>query len=166
MNTLSWEKCFPRKFLLQIICFPLFSRCFKENAWHHLNRFLTLQWEIYSLNFDPELMLKIKSQMILLFYFSMLPLPPVPLFFFKQADPCGGPMFPGTGPSCLRVFPQGWVFAVGGRWCVGSFLPAACSLTLTRTQRRRSLVNRGNGLIWLMASHVCYFAEPAGCSGK
>lgn len=105
----------------------LFSCCFKENVWHNLNRFLMLEWKAYCLNFDTELMLKLKSQIMLLFYFSMLLLPPVPLFF-KQADPCGCPMFSGTGPSCSHVFPQGWVFAVGGRWCVRS-LPACCLLT-------------------------------------
>lgn len=96
----------------------------------------------------------------------MLPLPPVPQFFLNKLTPVGAPCFLGPAPPAYVSFHKAEYLLLGEDGVSGHFLPAACSLTLTRTQRRRSLVNRGNGLIWLMASPVCYFAEPAGRSGK
>lgn len=135
----------------------LFSCCFRENVWHHLNRFLMLEWETYSLNFDPELMLKIKSQIILLFYLSLLLLSPVPLFFFNKLTPVGAPCFLGpappaymsfhkaeyllweedgvSGPSCLLLVHWPWlVHSAAGVWSIeetalyGWWLPTCVTL--------------------------------------
>lgn len=65
-----------------------------------------LEGETYSLNFDrTNVKNKISDNITLLFQHA--PFATSSSIIFKQADPCGGPIFPGTGPSCLCVFPQG-----------------------------------------------------------
>lgn len=90
------------------------------------------------------------------------------LFLFcKQADP-RRPRVSWDLPLLLTWLSTRLSNCGGRKECVGPCLSACLLLTDPHHlyTALRGLVNLGNNLIWLMASHVYYFAKPARQSRK